>query len=164
MQPKRASHAGRLDVGNAEILANLRRLSEPLPDNRGRADILMIPRRANKILNSAGRSINALVGAGHNPAFMHPKDMACFGIANGDHIEISSASGRVTAIAATEPGVRRGCLSITHGFGLNPNEEEDPETDSCNVGRLLSADTEFDPITGIPRMGAMPVRIMRVTE
>jgi len=58
--------------------------------------------------------------------------------------------------------MKRGVVAITHGYGRNPGEEENPSNDGCNVGRLMSTDAEFDPITGIPRMGAVPIAIRAV--
>jgi hypothetical protein len=49
---------------------------------------------------------------------------------------------------------------MSHGFGGNPGDDEDPRVDGANTNRLLRTDTEFDRVTGIPRMGALPVAVV----
>jgi len=123
----------------------------------------MVPRRTNRLMNSCGRTNTKLGGVEpFNPAYLHPNDMRELGVKAGERVEIKSPYGAVVAIAAVDAGLRRGCISITHGFGGNPGEVEVPEEVGCNVGRLLSADAEYDRISGIPRMGAVPVAIRSV--
>jgi anaerobic selenocysteine-containing dehydrogenase len=88
--------------------------------------------------------------------------MTALGIKPGDRVEITSSHGAVVAVAGMDSGLRRRTISITHGYGCNPDETEIPERTGCNVGRLLSANAEYDPVSGIPRMGAVPVRIRPV--
>jgi hypothetical protein len=49
---------------------------------------------------------------------------------------------------------------MSHGFGGNPGEYEDPRVDGANTNRLLRTDVEYDRYTGIPRMGALPVAVV----
>jgi len=70
----------------------------------------------------------------------------------------------VTAIAAADATLRRGVLSITHGFGATPDETDDPIVVGTNVNRLLRIDEDFDSITGSPLMGAVPVRVSPVQK
>jgi hypothetical protein len=95
----------------------------------------------------------------HNPAYMHPEDLAQLGLNAGDMVELSSPDGRVVTIAALDKGLRRGCVSISHGFGRNPDELESPDEVGCNVGRLLNTDIDFDPLTGIPRMSGVSIAV-----
>jgi anaerobic selenocysteine-containing dehydrogenase len=93
---------------------------------------------------------------------MHPEDLARLGLSVGDKVRIISDHGSVVSFAGADEGLRRGCVSMTHAYGANPGESDDPERVGCNVGRLTSAVAEFDPITGIPRMGALPVTVEKV--
>jgi hypothetical protein len=70
----------------------------------------------------------------------------------------------VVGIVECDHDVRRGVVSISHGFGRNPDEAEDPRLDGANTNRLLRADVDFDPITGMPRMGAIPVAVCALTS
>jgi len=42
------------------------------------------------------------------------------------------------------------------------DEDEQYRELGANTGRLVRADTDFDPITGMPRMGNIPVAITPV--
>jgi anaerobic selenocysteine-containing dehydrogenase len=120
----------------------------------------LVPRRLNNILNSFGRRYPQLARKSYNPAFMNPADMADMALSDGDAIRIASPHGEIVGIAEGEEALRRGVISMAHGFGRNPGEE-DPRGSGANTGRLMSAEVEYDPITGLPRMGALPVRIER---
>jgi anaerobic selenocysteine-containing dehydrogenase len=161
VQPARPGNEARLDVGNASMLGELQAFE---PKATGTAidknfPFLLIPRRMNKIQNSGGRTIGKLVDRGYNPAFLHSSDLAVLGVSAGDQVRLISRFGEVLAIAGEDDTIRPGCISITHAFGGNPDEQEAPGLIGCNVGRLMSASAEYDPISGIPRMGALPVRV-----
>jgi hypothetical protein len=51
---------------------------------------------------------------------------------------------------------------MTHAWGVNPDEAEDPDHAGGNTGRLTSVDALYDPYTGIPRMSAIPVNVRLV--
>jgi anaerobic selenocysteine-containing dehydrogenase len=91
---------------------------------------------------------------------MHPDDLARLGIAAGDPVEIRSEYDVVTSIAEADADLRPGMVSMTHNFGGNPGEDEDPRIDGANTNRLLRTDVEYDRYTGIPRMGALPVAVV----
>ena len=48
---------------------------------------------------------------------------------------------------------------MAHGFGANPGSD-DPLNLGANTGRLISVEDGYDPVTGLPRMGGIPVRIL----
>jgi len=50
-------------------------------------------------------------------------------------------------------------VSISHGFGPAMGEDDDPVAGGTNVNRLLRVDVGHDPISGIPRMGAVAVAV-----
>ena len=158
--PKRPSHPARLDVGNGDMMAELARHAVVSGEASTRFPFTLISRRSNRLMNSAGHS-NRLLGGLEptNPAYFHSSDLTALDIQARDRVRLSSAHGSVVAIAAVDDGLRPKCVSMTHCFGLNPDEEENPETTGCNIGRLLSADAEYDIVTGIPRMGAVPVAV-----
>jgi hypothetical protein len=49
---------------------------------------------------------------------------------------------------------------MTHGYGANPQDEDDPYAKGANVNRLLKMDDDADPHTGQPRMGAVPIKVL----
>jgi anaerobic selenocysteine-containing dehydrogenase len=103
-------------------------------------------------------------GRSYNPAFMHPDDLVRVGVAAGDLVEIRSAYDTITGVAQADADLRPGVLSMSHGFGGIPGEDEDPRIDGANTNRLLRTDIEYDRYTGIPRMGALPVAVVAVRD
>ncbi len=119
-----------------------------------------IPRRHNNFMNSAGRSIDKLSGGKRwNPAWMHPDDLAQLGVQNGDSVRISSAHGSIPAIVEADTSLRRGLVALSHAFGGLVDEDDQYLEQGSNVGKLLSTEVDYDPITGMPRMGNIPVAI-----
>jgi anaerobic selenocysteine-containing dehydrogenase len=101
-------------------------------------------------------------GRPYNPAFVHPDDLAALGLTSGDLVEIRSAHGHVVGVVEGDRDLRRGVVAMSHGFGRNPGESEDPRVDGANTNRLFRTDIDYDPRTGMPRMGALPVSIDKV--
>lgn len=164
VKPRRKEATGKLDVGNGYMMELLGNIERSVPD-RTSAEFpyLMISRRSNRLMNSSGHNNPRQGGLEPtNPAYMNPDDLAKLGLVQGDEILMRSRFGEVRAIAAADTGLRAGCISISPGFGANPDEPEDAAGIGCNTGRLLSADAEFDGISGIPRIGGVPVAIERV--
>jgi anaerobic selenocysteine-containing dehydrogenase len=163
--PPDAECEDRLDVGNADMLAELSEIGERAA--AAEADesrpFLFVPRRENRVINSTGRTLPGLMrGRSYNPAFMHPDDLARLGVAAGDLVEIRSEHAAITGVAEADADLRPGVVSMSHGFGGIPGEDEDPRVDGANTNRLVRTDVEFDKYTGIPRMGALPVAVVPV--
>jgi anaerobic selenocysteine-containing dehydrogenase len=165
--PRDADCETRLDVGNVDLLTELAVISaaDYATARAESADrpFLLVPRRENRVINSTGRNIPGLMrGRTYNPAFMNPTDLAALDLTPGDAVEIRSAYDAVVGIVETDADLRRGIVSMSHGFGGNPGEVEDPRVDGANTNRLLRTDVDYDPITGMPRMGALPVSVSAV--
>jgi anaerobic selenocysteine-containing dehydrogenase len=158
----------RLDVGNGHLLGELAALRAQdhvavRQEQQSERPFLLVPRRENRVLNSIGRGLPGLTrGRTHNPAFLHPDDLAALGLAPGDAAEIRSAHDAVVGIVDADPDLRPGVVSMSHGFGANPGEPEDPRRHGANTNRLLRTDVDHDPMTGMPRMGAVPVSVSAV--
>jgi anaerobic selenocysteine-containing dehydrogenase len=155
----------RLDVGNAAMLAELgeirdRATTAAVDDDR---PFLFVPRRENRVINSTGRTLPGLMnGRSYNPAFMHPDDLARLGVPAGHLVEIRSEHDTIIGVVEPDRDLRPGVVSMSHGFGGIPGEDEDPRADGANTNRLLRTDVEYDRYTGIPRMGALPVAVVPV--
>ena len=112
------------------------------------------------MMNSIGRTNPKLTARRtHNPAYLNPADLARFGLASGDIIRIRSEHGEISGVAEGELRLRPGTLSMSHCFGTNPDEEDDPLGQGGCTSRLMDANAAFDPVFGQPRMGAIPVSI-----
>jgi anaerobic selenocysteine-containing dehydrogenase len=124
---------------------------------------LLIGRRDKGFVNGTGQDIEKLTRArSYNPAYINPDDMADADIAEGQTVDIRSANGRIEGIATGDLSLRRGVIAMTHAFGQNPADRQDPALFGVNTNQLLSISAEFDSITGMPRMGAVPVRLTKL--
>jgi len=162
--PSDPDREDRLDVGNADMLAELGEIRKRADTTEVDNDrpFLFVPRRENRVINTTGRTLPGLMrGRHYYPAFMHPDDLARLGVAPGDLVQIRSEYDAITGVAATDADLRPGVVSMSHNFGGNPGENEDPRIDGANTNRLLRNDVEFDRYTGQPRMGALPVAVVR---
>lgn len=125
--------------------------------------LMMTPRRANEMMNSIGRTNPKLTARRrYNPAFLNPADMTRYGVSSGDVVRIRSRHGEIKGVIEAEARLSPGTLSMSHCFGPNPDEDEDPLGEGACTSRLMDANAEYDPIFGQPRMGAIPVSITRI--
>ena len=155
-----------LELGDATMMAELAIVFE----NRGDTTqpsvdypLLLIPRRSNEMMNSIGRTNPKLAARrAHNPAFLNPSDLALYGVMSGDIIRIRSEHGEIQGVAEADSRLRPGTLSMSHCFGTNPDEADDPLGQGGCTSRLLDANAAFDPVFGQPRMGAIPVSITAI--
>ena len=114
-------------------------------------------------MNSSGRSIPRLTSKRtYNPAFLHPDDLGRLGVAAGDAVEIRSVHDAVRAVVQPDDGLRPGVVSMTHAFGTDPDDDDRFRILGANTGRLIPVDLDYDPVSGIPRMGALPVAITKL--
>jgi hypothetical protein len=51
---------------------------------------------------------------------------------------------------------------MAHGFGDSPERDAEHAEIGSPTNRLVDCTRDYDPITGIPRMSAIPVSIERV--
>jgi hypothetical protein len=64
-------------------------------------------------------------------------------------IELATQAGAITTAFTPDPAVRDGVVSMTHGH-----------TDA-NPGNLTSGDDDVDPLTAMPRVAGLEVRVAR---
>lgn len=163
VQPREPGCEDRLDCGNEVMLAQLKevlaqdyRAEQDTPDYPFR----YIPRRHNNFMNSSGRSIAKLNGnKPFNPVWMHPDDMRQVGVGEGDKVRIATPHDGIAAVVEADDTLRPGVVAIAHAFGGLVEEDDRYEELGANTGRLVRTDEDYDPITGMPRMGNIPVAI-----
>ena len=85
-----------------------------------------------------------------NPAWLHPEDIAAEGLEAGQRIRITSATGEIEVRLEEDSSMRRGVLSINHGFGGERGTA---------IANLLSTGDSTDRYTQMPQMSAVPVTI-----
>jgi anaerobic selenocysteine-containing dehydrogenase len=159
--PRQPDCEDRLEVGADDMMRELD--AAYTADGAPRAPdypFLLIGRRAKHVVNGTGQDIEKLARLGpHNPTYLHPVDMSDLNLRDGDIVEVRSAHGAIEGVAQADDSLRRGVVSMTHAFGRNPGDAGDPRRYGANTNQLLSLTAEFDPLTGMPRMGAVPVAL-----
>lgn len=88
---------------------------------------------------------------------MHPEDATQLGLKDGDRASCRSAKGQVEVVVHTTDTLRRGVVSLPHGYGLRYQ-------DGAPTGPLLNRLTDGahrDPIAATPFHKYVPVRIAR---
>lgn len=163
VQAKDIGFEGRLCVGNTMMMAELAEVYAS--DYIARQSVASFPyrlvcRRLNAVINSAGREINSASIKAYNPAFMHPDDLAQLDLHDGDTVRILSAHSAILAVVESDASLLTGLISMPHAFGGIPGKDDDKLLQmGSNTGRLTPVDSDYDPITGIPLMSNIPVRI-----
>jgi len=132
--------SARFTVAPLDVIAELAALRDGADEVR---PFRLVSRRLKSVLNSAGTD------AARNRAYLHPDDMADLGVAVDDLVTITSARSSIVAPATAAPDVRRGVVSIAHGW------------DAAPTNRLVSTSEGSDPVTGMPVQSAIPVSITK---
>ncbi len=160
--PADPEHDAKLEVGSELLLRELADVAaegaepEATPTRPWR----LVSRRMPNVYNSSGRDIDALHhGRRYNPAYLHPDDLEALGLAEGDTVRIASDHASILGVATADATLRRGVLSMSHCFGDAPERDAQHREIGSTTGRLVATEREYDPITGIPRMSAIPVSI-----
>ncbi|MEO0436419.1 MAG: molybdopterin-dependent oxidoreductase, partial [Pseudomonadota bacterium] len=165
--PKPEDWTTKLNIGHPAMLDELTEAAKQLGSDLDKKEFpfRLISRRLKEVYNSSWHEYKPQrKRVPNHPAYMHPDDMSDVGVQAGDVIKIESARAAITCVAVEAADVRRGCLSVPHAWGVNPNESDDPLDAGGNTGRLSFNDRNFDKRSGIPIMSAIPVRIERVNR
>ncbi len=151
---------GRLDVGNAELMADLAALAAtPAPHEAG-FPLRLVSRRVMNVLNSVGHDLPELRRTrAYNPAYMHPDDLAELGLTRGDVVELRSPHAAILGVVEADPALRRGLVSMSHAFGDVPERDGEVRRIGSSTGRLTPVDRDYDRYTGQPRMSNIPVEV-----
>lgn len=123
---------------------------------------LLTVRRSQDLMNTFGLHSRGIRERNpHNPLSVHPEDLASLGCAPGERVDVVSDHGRIPAIVEADKTLRRGTVSIAHGWGDLP-EGNGAGGSGASVNRLISSDHQLEPINSMPRMSAIPVAILPI--
>jgi anaerobic selenocysteine-containing dehydrogenase len=109
--------SGRIELAPDYVLADVPRLRERLR----RADdgsLVLISRRHVRSNNSWMHNVRVLVkGKDRCTLLVHPDDAARLGLRDGGHAQVVSEAGSVVAPVEVSDEMRRGVVSLPHGWG-----------------------------------------------
>ncbi|WP_458242862.1 molybdopterin oxidoreductase family protein [Streptomyces sp. MAI_2237] len=141
----------------ADDLPRLRRALGELPDG-----LVLVGRRHLRSNNSWMHNVPALTGGSNRCTLhLHPEDAERLGVRDGDPVRVKGAGGEVTAPAEVTDAVRRGVVSLPHGWGHDrpgtrmSHAATDP---GVNVNQLLDGSL-LDPLSGNAVLNGVPVEV-----
>jgi anaerobic selenocysteine-containing dehydrogenase len=151
--------AGRFDVMPDDVAAELKGVLQSAAPTSA-FDFKLISRRLRDVSNSTMQDLPAIKArVPFNPLYVHPHDAAHLGIADGSKVNVVSRHGRIPAIVECDATLKRGVVSMTHGFGKLPDQDAPYEKVGASVQTLISLTEDCEPLQAMPRMSAVPVRI-----
>jgi anaerobic selenocysteine-containing dehydrogenase len=160
--PKDDGWTARLDVANREMMGDLADIeADETAAARSRSDggeypFRLLCRRVQQMYNTSKKIER---GRSYNPAFMHSADLDALGLVDGDEVEIRSRRAAIPAIVAADDSLRRGMVSMSHGFGDVPDRDHEFRTLGSSTARLVDGSDFADRYVGMPRMSNIPVRV-----
>jgi anaerobic selenocysteine-containing dehydrogenase len=157
----------RLDVANETMMRDLAQILTSGEQRIGAMDefpFRIIGRRVQRTFNSSQNFAATNRGRGYNPAYMHPGDLEDLDLKPGDGVEITSHVASIRGVVDADPTVRRGLISMSHCFGDAPDRDHEFRQIGSPTNRLLDSEEFTDPYIGMPRIGAMPVKVRRLDE
>ncbi|KAB1150513.1 molybdopterin oxidoreductase family protein [Streptomyces luteolifulvus] len=154
------TRSGKVELLPEPIADDLPRLREAL---RERPDgLVLVGRRHLRSNNSWMHNVPALTGGSNRCTLhIHPKDAERLGVRDGEPVRVKGAGGEVTAPAEVTDGVRRGVVSLPHGWGHDrpgtrmSHASADP---GVNVNQLLDGSL-LDPLSGNAVLNGVPVEV-----
>ncbi|MBS0508289.1 MAG: tetrathionate reductase subunit TtrA [Proteobacteria bacterium] len=118
----------------------------------------------------------------HNPISLNRDDAQRLGIANGDHIEVSTPGAKLQGVALVRGGIAQGAIAIEYGYGHtqlgtvahvvdgNPTHHNPQHGNGVNLNRLGFADPTrpakdnvwIDWVSGAVVRQGLPVKVRKV--
>jgi anaerobic selenocysteine-containing dehydrogenase len=155
------TRSGRIELLPAPIAADLPRLRAALEERP--ASLVLVGRRHLRSNNSWLHNIPALNGGSNRCTLqIHPDDAARLGLADGAEVRITSDGGAVAAPVEITDSVRRGVVSLPHGWGhTRPGSRLAVAADrpGVNVNQLLDG-SRLDPLSGTSVLNGFPVTLV----
>ncbi|WP_371672529.1 molybdopterin oxidoreductase family protein [Streptomyces sp. NBC_00289] len=139
----------------ADDLPRLRRALRERPEG-----LVLVGRRHLRSNNSWMHNVPALTGGTNRcTVHIHPEDAERLGVRDGAPVRVKGAGGEVTAPAEVTDSVRRGVVSVPHGWGHDrpgtrmSHAATDP---GVNVNQLLDGSL-LDPLSGNAVLNGVPI-------
>lgn len=155
----------KMAAGHPEVIAELRAVrAEELVPGGGYAKgeefaFRMITYRMPEVYCSQGQNLPSLARKrSYNPVLMHPDAMKTRGLRDGDSVWVENEHGGVEGIVEASDQVAPGTIAFAFGWG-NPADPRPVRERGSNIQALTSADSHYDPVTGLALQSAIPVNV-----
>lgn len=155
---------GRIDIAPSLFLGEMERLVQKKAEMES-AGVLLVGRRDLKSNNSWMHNIRVLTkGSLSCTLHVHPDDAAGLGVSTGSVVRITSRVGSVDVTAEVTDSVRRGVVSLPHGWGHNvPGTRMAVAAEKAGVNsNILTDDRTLDPLSGNAALNAIPVTLQAI--
>ncbi|MCT9143119.1 molybdopterin oxidoreductase family protein [Streptomyces violarus] len=157
--------SGQVELLPGPIAADLPRLRAALAQRP--EGLVLVGRRHLRSNNSWMHNVPALTGGSNRCTLhIHPEDAERLGVVEGAPVRVKGAGGEVTAPAEVTDAVRRGVVSLPHGWGHDrpgtrlSHASTDP---GVNVNQLLDGRL-LDPLSGNAVLNGVPVECAPAAE
>ena len=148
----------RIELAPAATLGALPPVTDIAPRSSAEFPMLLIGRRN---LRSMCSWLHVADGEKlPNNAEINPADAAALGIETDGFVSVTSANGEVVARATITDAVGPGVVSLQFGLATDAGEPTNGDRTKMNV--LVSSDDGCDPLTGMPTLNGIPVRLAAV--
>ncbi len=166
IQPGRPEADARFDLMPDDVAQEVRDYlalpvsAEEIRSNGKVFSHLLSSRRMRDIFNSNGPQLRRVRERNpYNAAYLHPDDLTALDLGNGSVVRITSDHGSILAVAEADDSMRPGVVSMAHGWGGDPVEDESRWDGAANVNLLIACDRDVETLNAMPRMSAIPINI-----
>lgn len=143
----------RFQLAPRDIVAELAALAE---DHRPASALRLVCGRVRDVQNSMYHGLPSIARRmATNPLAMHPDDMAARGLAPGDAVLVTTAHGRITVKVQPDSSLRRGVVTLNHGWG---------DGRGVNVNALTSLTGGRQAINAMPVLSGFDVDVRACAE
>ncbi|MEU5307257.1 molybdopterin oxidoreductase family protein [Streptomyces sp. NPDC021562] len=154
------TRSGRIELLPRPIAEDLPRLRAALGDRP--AGLVLVGRRHLRSNNSWMHNVPALTGGSNRCTLqIHPEDAERLGVRDGTEVRVKGSGGEVVAPAEVTDGVRRGVVSLPHGWGHDrpgTRLSHAATVPGVNVNQLLDGSL-LDPLSGNAVLNGIPVEV-----
>ena len=155
------TESGRVALAPADLVADVPRVLD-WTKKAVNGDLMLIGRRHLRSNNSWMHNLPPLVsGSDRSSLLMHPEDAAARGLSSGNQVRIKSKTGEVSARLEVTSDVRRGVVSLPHGFG-HGRARETLRVAGALAGanaNALTDDGVVEPLTGTAVLSGVRVEV-----
>jgi anaerobic selenocysteine-containing dehydrogenase len=157
---------GKIELAPEQIVADVARLRAAM-DEHANGAMVLVGRRDLRSNNSWMHNLPMLVsGPERCTAWLHPDDVARFGLSTGEHVRVTSRAGAIELPFEMTEDVMPGVVSIPHGWGHSAGDSRlrvaaDHAGANSNV---LADETLLDPVSGNAVLNGIPVEVAPVRQ